>query len=203
MELMRGISSGQFRPGEKLNEVDIAARLSVSRNTLREAFATLTAGGLLTRIPNRGVFITEPTLEQLQELYTTRQILEPGALRWGARRGLDRLDGIVAAAEKIRDSASSEAHVDMQLISDANQEFHRTIVASACSSHLDATMGRVLAQMRVAFLHAIELEPAFHTQFIADNRAVADLISAGDFSKAADTLAQTLDRTREDLKKYF
>lgn len=206
LELTRGISYGEFRPGEKLNEVDISARLGVSRNTLREAFATLAAQGLVDRVPHRGVFIVEPSLTELLDLYSARIVLEPGALVWGARQGLERLDEIVRAAEKARDAAASPTgvgEVDVRLISDANHEFHRTIVASACSQHLETAMSRILAQMRLAFMHAIEVDPAFHVQFIAENRKVADLVAAGDFSAAAETLSKSLSTTRDGLSQFF
>lgn len=204
VELTKGISSGQFRPGEKLNEVDIAAQLGVSRNTLRESFATLAAQGLVERIPHRGVFITQPTLAQMLDLYTARIILEPGALLWGAREGLGGLDGIVRQAEAARDEQGENiGEVDIQLISDANHDFHRTIVASACSQHLETAMSRILAQMRLAFMHATEIDPAFHVHFITENRTVADLVAEEKYEEAAQKLSESLSRTREYLPQFF
>ncbi|MBF4554084.1 GntR family transcriptional regulator [Corynebacterium suicordis] len=201
-ELTRRISSGEFMPGEKLNEVAISTQLNISRNTLREAFATLVQQGLVTRIPHRGVFITKPTLTQLEEIYALRHIIEPGALLWGSREGLDNLDAIVRRAERARDAAGPDL-IDATAVSNANHEFHRAIVASAHSKHLDTVMSRVLAQMRLAFLHATQVDPSFHTRFIADNRKVADLVSAGDFPGAADVLAHSLSTTRHRLASIF
>ncbi|WP_312099667.1 GntR family transcriptional regulator [Corynebacterium dentalis] len=204
VELTKGISSGQFRPGEKLNEVDIAAQLGVSRNTLREGFATLAAQGLVERIPHRGVFITQPTLTQMLDLYTARIILEPGSLLWGSRVGLDGLDGIVRQAEAARDEqGGNSSEVDIQLISDANHDFHRAIVASACSQHLETAMSRILAQMRLAFMHATEIDPAFHVHFITENRIVADLVAEEKYEEAAQKLSESLSRTRDYLPQFF
>ncbi|MGV0398557.1 GntR family transcriptional regulator [Corynebacterium suicordis] len=201
-ELTRRISGGEFMPGEKLNEVAISTQLNISRNTLREAFATLVQQGLVTRIPHRGVFITKPTLAQLEEIYALRHIIEPGALLWGSREGLDNLDAIVRRAEDARDAAGPDL-IDATVVSTANHEFHRAIVASAHSKHLDTVMSRVLAQMRLAFLHATQVDPSFHTRFIADNRKVADLVRAGDFPGAADVLAHSLSTTRQRLSSIF
>lgn len=205
-ELTRRISSGEFMPGEKLNEVAISTQLNISRNTLREAFATLVQQGLVKRIPHRGVFITKPTLTQLEEIYALRHIIEPGALLWGSREGLDNLDAIVRRAEDARDAAGPDlidATAVSSAVSSANHEFHRAIVASAHSKHLDTVMSRVLAQMRLAFLHATQVDPSFHTRLIADNRKVADLVSAGDFPGAADVLAHSLSTTRQKLSSIF
>lgn len=58
---------GRFAPGEKLYELEIATELEISRNTLREVFRLLTSQGLLTHIPNRGVFVAAPDEAMVME----------------------------------------------------------------------------------------------------------------------------------------
>lgn len=201
--ITKGIASGRFVPGEKLNEVALAEKLGISRNTLREGFAQLAGQGLVTRIPHRGVFIAEPTLEELQDLYRARAVLEPGALMWGAREGLDQLEAIVASAEAERDAHKDVDDMNVTVISDANQAFHRAVVASAGSAHLDDEMDRILAQMRLVFTHATDKNRAFHVEFIQENRAVVNLIAEGKFTEAAEYLARSLKTTAENLQPYF
>lgn len=210
--IMEGISSGRYAPGEKLNEVGLAAELEISRNTLREAFAMLTAQGLLSRLPNRGVFIAEPSVDTLREMYAARAVMEPGALLWGQRLGLERLEAVIARAEALRDAhpdlsssngMSSSEEQAIRTISDANHQFHRLIVASAGSPELDRSMDRILALMRLAFMHASTRNPAFHVDFIAKNRMVLDRITAADFPSAADTLARSLLDSKQALALYF
>lgn len=201
--IIEGISSGFYAPGEKLQEVSLSEKLGVSRNTLREAFALVAGRGLIERIPNRGVFIVEPSLEQLRDIYRARAVLEPGALRWGARQELDELGDIVATAEAARDASTDIDQVDIKAISDANQLFHRTIVRSADSPSLTSTMDGLLAQMRLAFTHATERDHAFHIEFIAQNRAVADLIADGEYEEAAELLGSSLHSTADNLARYF
>ena len=60
------IGAGGLVPGDRLpREADLAATLGVSRMTLRQALATLEAGGILERKTGRtgGTFVTEPRIE--------------------------------------------------------------------------------------------------------------------------------------------
>ncbi|MGZ8229803.1 MAG: GntR family transcriptional regulator, partial [Burkholderiales bacterium] len=66
----------EIRPGERVNEVEIARSLNVSRTPLREALNRLLMEGFLTRAPNRG-FIGRPLdAKQVFDLYELRRALE-------------------------------------------------------------------------------------------------------------------------------
>ncbi|MGO1554851.1 MAG: GntR family transcriptional regulator, partial [Candidatus Corynebacterium faecigallinarum] len=97
--LRQAVSAGEYSPGEKLNEVIVAEKMGISRNTLREGFASLAAEGIIDRIPHRGVFITSPTAADVLSLFRARAVVEPGAVLWGAELDVDALDRIVSTAE--------------------------------------------------------------------------------------------------------
>ena len=83
-DLRYAIGKARYLPGDKLNEVEVAAQYDDSRNTLREAFAPpLAAEQLLVRIPNRGVFIATPNVDCIVDLYRARAIIEPAGALWG------------------------------------------------------------------------------------------------------------------------
>ena len=52
-DLRRRILTGDFKPGQKINESEIAARLGISRSPVREAFRVLERDGLITTLPVR------------------------------------------------------------------------------------------------------------------------------------------------------
>jgi DNA-binding GntR family transcriptional regulator len=68
--------SGRLRPGQKLNEVQIAAEIGISRGTLREAIRNLEQEGLLVSIPHRGTYVRRFTARQAAELQEVRLSLE-------------------------------------------------------------------------------------------------------------------------------
>ncbi len=71
-ELEKLILSGEFAPGERLNEYVLAARFSVSRGPVREACRALAEKGLLDLVPNRGVFMRKIDEGHAAALYDVR-----------------------------------------------------------------------------------------------------------------------------------
>jgi DNA-binding GntR family transcriptional regulator len=73
-------------PGTVLAEVEQATRLSLSRTPVREAFARLTAEGLLVALPGRGLVVSDLSRETIIELFELRIVLETEAARLVAER---------------------------------------------------------------------------------------------------------------------
>ena len=74
------ILNGEYNPGDKVNEVDIATRLKVSRAPVREALQHLAETGLLVSVPQKGKFITSLTAREIHHSYVTGGILEGAAV---------------------------------------------------------------------------------------------------------------------------
>ena len=70
------IISGEFEPGARLTETDLASRLNISRGPLREAILQLTEDGLLVKQPYKGLRVRSVNQRELAELYSLRTALE-------------------------------------------------------------------------------------------------------------------------------
>jgi len=70
-----------FKPGERINEVELARRLNVSRTPLREVLNQLMVEGFLTRSVNRGFIARLLDAKQIHSLYEYRAVLEAGIVR--------------------------------------------------------------------------------------------------------------------------
>ncbi|WP_344741399.1 GntR family transcriptional regulator, partial [Pseudonocardia halophobica] len=73
------IMRGTFPPGTQLGEVDLAARLGVSRGPLREAMQRLVAEGLLRSERHRGLFVRDLDAADVRDVYTARTAVERAA----------------------------------------------------------------------------------------------------------------------------
>ena len=73
------IMRGTFGPGTQLGEVELAARLGVSRGPLREAMQRLVAEGLLRSERHRGLFVRELGADDVRDVYIARTAVERAA----------------------------------------------------------------------------------------------------------------------------
>jgi DNA-binding GntR family transcriptional regulator len=80
--LREAIISGQFAPGSRLNESEIAKQMAVSRIPVREAIKKLEQEGLVVRQPNKGVNVISFTEQDVRETFSMRARLEAMAFEW-------------------------------------------------------------------------------------------------------------------------
>ncbi|MEA5457232.1 GntR family transcriptional regulator [Sinomonas sp. JGH33] len=191
-QLRQRIADGLLAPGAKLAEESLREALGVSRNTLREAFATLHAERVVTRIPNRGVFVSHPTAEDIREIYRVRRLIEPASLMWSPAGPTEPLAAIV------RDARKAAGAGDVPAMANANQEFHRALVARAGSERLDSLMEQILAEMRLVFA-SMAADPRFHAPYVEDNAEIVALLEAGRTIEAAGFMADYLGRAERQL----
>ncbi|MCF8078712.1 MAG: GntR family transcriptional regulator [Desulfobacterales bacterium] len=84
--------------GQKVKERELCEKLGISRTPVREALRTLKSEGLIDIIPNKGAFVSEPSIENIKEIFEVMTLLEGEAARLAARRITDlelkKLDAI-------------------------------------------------------------------------------------------------------------
>ncbi|NMO90989.1 GntR family transcriptional regulator [Actinomycetospora sp. TBRC 11914] len=187
--LREQVVEGRLLPGVRLGEPAFCEAMRVSRNTLREAFSQLVAERILVREAHRGVFVATPGVTDVHDVYRSRRIVEPAAVRHGERARDE------AAIARVRDAVdegrSAAAAEDWAGVADANQHFHRALVSLAGSTRLDQQMDLLLAEMRLAF-HRVGTHRDFHEPYLERNDAVAALVEQGELEKAALEVADYL-----------
>ncbi|MFF7413899.1 GntR family transcriptional regulator [Streptomyces lydicus] len=198
------ITEGYFAPGARLSEESIGGALGVSRNTLREAFRLLTHERLLVHELNRGVFVRVVTVEDLDDIYRVRMLVECAAVR-GLGKGPydDRVRAALAAIEaavQAGEAASDERA--WQDLSTANIRFHQGIVALAGSPRTDELMRGVLAELRLVF-HVMADPRRFHAPYLTRNRQIVEALQAGDAAEAERLLGSYLEDSRVQLSGAY
>jgi DNA-binding GntR family transcriptional regulator len=120
--LRTAILEGELRPGQRVNQEEWAARTGVSAIPVREALNALAGEGLVTYRPRRGYAVTELSLDELEEVYELRRLLETEALRRGVpRAGTREVEELRAAAAACR-AAGRMGDLSARL--ESNRRFH-------------------------------------------------------------------------------
>ena len=84
-KLMAAIEAGDFQPGDRLREVEVAERLSLSRTPIREALRRLEAENIIEHRPRIGAVIRTLSRTEVVELYEMRLVLERTAAQMAAK----------------------------------------------------------------------------------------------------------------------
>lgn len=144
-ELERRIVGGEIASGTKLNEVEVATMLGVSRGPVREAFRALSQAGLVRLEKNRGVFVRQVSLEEANEYYEVRAALEGLIGRLAARRigatEVEQLRNVVRRMQQVKRSRVADAYFDL------NMEFHELMANAARNNALLANYRGVVNQL--------------------------------------------------------
>jgi len=127
-EMVRAsIIDGKIRPGERLAEPDLAARLGVSRTPLREALLQLDSEGFVNVTPRRGAVVSELSRDDAVETYQVKGVLESLAARLACQRITDaELDALQEIHDRMTRLAAARSR-DHRRILQLNAEFHAAI----------------------------------------------------------------------------
>jgi DNA-binding GntR family transcriptional regulator len=143
--LRQAILSGEYPPGSRLRQAEIAKRLGVSTTPVREAFVSLSLEGFLVGDPHKGMTVRRPNLTELTELYEIRIALESLAAAKAAERITDEdlaeLDRIVRDMRAVANASGPDAEARHLAL---NTSFHARIYRVADRPQL----AQLIMQMR-------------------------------------------------------
>lgn len=197
-EIRSKILAGEYAPGARIRQEDVAAMFGSSRVPAREAIRILEADGLVRVVANAGAWVVRLTLAECDEIYQMREALEPLLLRYSAPH-LDqqRLDHLADLA------AQMEAGVDVEEFLRLDRAFHLGSYEPARTAQLDELIRRLwntTQPYRRAYTQAVSADDR---RIIHDEHhlIVTDLRS-GDVEDAERVLAGHIRRTRRHLGQH-
>lgn len=185
-------------PGVRANIDALARSLDVSHTPVREALARLDAEGFVVKERSRGYTVTPPlTAPQVADLYEFRQLLEP----WAAGRAADRCDehtgqrllDELATCEVAPDDEGYEAY---RALAAHDERFHDLVLELAGNDEARRAFASTHCHLH---LFRLSYGKGMGVQALAEHRAVADAIIAGDDGSAAAAMAAHLRLSSERL----
>lgn len=178
--LHKALRVGRYKAGERLIPEDIAAEIGMSRMPVREAFRRLAADGLVTLRPNRGCVVAGLTLDELNEAFEIRSVLEGLAVRLAMPKltaeHFEEMDRLLLRMERAGEAGSSDWVL-------RHQEFH---------AYIYGLSGRPKLIRQIAALH-VAIEPYMRIWFDyvekplsarEEHQKLLDALKTGDTAEA-------------------
>jgi len=175
------ILSLQLRPGDKLSEVDVAARFNVSRQPVRDAFNRLANQDLLVIRPKRATEVKRFSAREIAKSRFVRAAVEEKVLRLAAERcdliGAARLDMAIAEQDKTVPEDGVEAFAKL------DYAFHETLCQIA---QVDFAFDVIMSEKgKVDRLCRLSLsKEARMPELVEDHREIAEAVKAHDADAA-------------------
>jgi len=137
--------SGDFLPGDRLGEEEIAQELEMSRTPVREALRTLAADGLIEIQKNRGARVVDWSADELISVFEIRMRLEGLAARRAAERAnADDVVRLTEFAKQVEYFSQPAPIRDFAQISRYNGDFHGELLRISGSGALTSAVDRVM-----------------------------------------------------------
>jgi DNA-binding GntR family transcriptional regulator len=178
--LRRLIVGRELRPGERVNQEELAARIGVSVAPVREALRVLEQEGQVTYRPRRGYFVTELRIEDLREIYELRRILEERAVR-AALPGLDD-EGLGRIRRAAADCADAVQKGDVASELAANRRFHFAMLEVPTQPHTFRLI-RLLWDSTEAYRALYYNSPEERLRAIDAHDRILDAVASGDLDR--------------------
>jgi GntR family transcriptional regulator, rspAB operon transcriptional repressor len=197
-ELRQGIIAMRLRPGEALNEKEIAAQFGLSRTPVREAMLRLRDDELIEIFPQSGTFVARIPIAKIPEAVIIRQALEAMAVEQAARRREPR--ALQALHEIIRQQEEAAEAGDHGRFHEVDEAFHAGISDAAGYPGIWRLAQTVKAQVDRCRRLTLPV-PGRMARVIQEHRRVLAAIEAGDVAEARDGLAEHLVAVLPDLEE--
>lgn len=179
----------EFLPGERINEVELATSLGMSRAPVREALNRLVAKNLVAFEAGKGFFCRKLSTTEIAELYEIRSELEIAAMRNICRKAGD--EEIDAFIDKWQNFMSKHENLDINALIDADENFHLELVTLACNTERLAILKNINERIRfVRRIHIASLEQ--RPVFIDEHEQLLEAMAKRD-----------IDRALEIMEKHF
>jgi DNA-binding GntR family transcriptional regulator len=193
--VLTAIVEHRLPPGTKLGEERLAKVFGVSRTQIRQVIERLSHDSIVTVQPNRGAFVSSPTVEEAREVFAARRLIEPDLIRQAIRRAGP------AEIRRLRDHVKSESDAreanDKRGVVRLSGEFHQLIADIAGNRFLAKTMRELEAlTCLVIILYDAPNMPAcpYH-----EHSDLVDAIEARDEERAASFMVEHLRHVEASL----
>jgi DNA-binding GntR family transcriptional regulator len=198
--LRERIMEGSLKPGEKLNERELAKLANVSRTPIREALKRLEHEGFVDNLRQRGAFVKKYSPEELDVLHQMLFRMESLALEIAAPNL--RNQDFVKLQKMLSMMQSEAAKHDTKRFISLNMRFHLFFAEKTGSTELTRTIALLLGQiMRLLYVRiAIGSDASL---YIEEHQEILDALQGKNGKSPVETLKTHIERSRQSVLRFY
>lgn len=195
--LTQKIMTGEYKPNEKINEVQVANELGISRAPIREGIKELSSQGLVTQIPRKGTYVVELTEKDIHEIYQIRVSLEKCIIdkivenKQLIEKDFKFLEKKIKLMEEIANS-DDDFNTKKIKINSEDIKFHKYIWEKANSPRRLEILFDLHRQLQMAMLFDTELTGDLENT-AATHKDIVKYLRAGNAKKAKNALVDHIE----------
>lgn len=191
------ITFGELAPGTRINQVQVADQLGVSRMPVRAAVAELQAEGLLDPLPSGGAVVRALTQRDLSDAYEVRTALETQA----ARHAADRADNLGEVFAVLEDHAALGGANDRFALLELDRRFHMAILDATGNPNFRRTIVPIWSIVERAMVGMLTSIPEMFDRAWKEHAAIGDALKAGDRDLAERRMREHLEFAAAQLAR--
>ena len=198
--LKQEILDGRHEPGKRIQEVQIAKRLKVSRSPVREAIKELIGEGLLVSVPNKSITVKKVSIKEINEIFDFRNITE----KYSIEKTVSHFDRRIEKQLKSfrEELARYHGQNDLNKYCKVDSALHRFIVESSQNQLLIKVVGNAMALIEQFRIISLTSSQRFDESLV-EHFSIIDFILACDSQSACDICSRHLDLARQKIVAYL
>lgn len=194
--VLNAIWEHRLPPGTKLVEEKLAGIFGVSRTKIRQVLARLAHDGILTIAPNRGTFVSSPTIDEARQVFNARRLLEPALMHYVVDTATKAQIAELRACTNLE--AAARARDDRRTVIRLSGEFHILLAGMTGNSFL-VKATRELCSLTCLII-ALYDSPGIAACPHHEHGALVDAIEARDAGLCAVLMREHLDHVEHSLE---
>lgn len=196
-ELRQSLLDGTLNAGDRIIQEDWADKLNVSRMPIREALTQLEAMGLVKLVPHKGAIVNAFTIEDIEEVYRMRMILEgllvEKALPYITKEDKVLLEQTLIEMEELKINEETNEHY-IQL----NNNYHKLLRQRSPWIRLMKTVDNLgISPVAPSLLHE------YYQQTQREHRLIYEAVCRGSTSEVRTAVEYHILRTKNNLLEYM
>jgi len=189
-----------YKPGQWLQENDVATQLNVSRSPVRAALKSLVHDGLVIELPNKGVFVREFSPQDIRDIFDMRSMMESFAITSSPHNLQNTL--IETLNTLVAQLVESHRQDDLNRYIKLDTRLHDTIIELGGNSLLSSTYHQLRSMLQPFRVYSLLGKKRFDDS-VEEHHSIVRCICTGDIEKAIQVNKQHLTLARDAILSYM